>query len=469
MRGPDLRPVTPHVSPVHLWGAELRHWRLMRKLSVAKVGAAVTYSRTFISMLELGERKPTLDLARRLDVLLNTGGTLERLMPPSSFKLASLRPAGNGDTAAPPWAAEGAMSGPLTTLELLDSLHSLWEADQSAAPLTRLAGRPHLDCPSRMANRGGPAMTAANNGRRRVGRADLVALADVGTFFTDLDHRLGGGHARTALLSYIDSAVSPLLRGNYRDAVGQELFAAAARLLNLVGFMSFDSGYHALAGCYFARSLSLARVSDNEALAAHILTDMAMQACHLGQSSLAVELAEAATGYAHRSGARRSSARSHAVLGRCRALAGDASGADRAMSAADRALERSGDGPSYVQFFDYRQLTTEAMYAAGHLSRWRTVRATADITTAKHEVMQRRHVLATATLATTFTVPGTATLDIPRACRLLAAVVPLLPSLASARSLNAINEVRRALARYDHLQEVQELEHQLIEAYAGSA
>jgi len=301
-----------------------------------------------------------------------------------------------------------------------------------------------------------------------VGRADIAALTTVATSFTDLDHRLGGGHARTTLLTYVNDILGPLLHGRYSAEIGADLLTAAARLLDLLAFMSFDAGYQALATRYYASALAMVRTSGDRALTAHILTDMAMQACHLDQPGTAVSLAEAATDSARRCDAHRAIARSYAVLARCRALAGDAAGCDQAISAADKALDHAvGDDPHYVRFFDDHQLATEAMYAAGHLARWRAVRATSDVTTTRHEVMQRRHVLATATLACTFLIPGVKTLDVPRACDLVSKVVPLLPSLASARSLDAINQVRRSLAKFHHLHEVQTLEYNVIEALAA--
>jgi len=70
--------------------------------------------------------------------------------------------------------------------------------------------------------------------------------------------------------------VLPLLHGSHDDTIGRELMAATARLCDLCGYMSFDSGRQGLAQRYFIQALRLAQASGDRALGAHILTDMAM-------------------------------------------------------------------------------------------------------------------------------------------------------------------------------------------------
>ena len=43
----------------------------------------------------------------------------------------------------------------------------------------------------------------------------------------------GSGHVRPVVVHYLNSVVSGLLAGSYREAVGRELFAAVARSVDI--------------------------------------------------------------------------------------------------------------------------------------------------------------------------------------------------------------------------------------------
>ncbi|MGH3925658.1 MAG: helix-turn-helix domain-containing protein, partial [Pseudonocardiaceae bacterium] len=79
--GRPPRELTPQESALHFFGAELRHWRLVRELSQAGLGLCTHDSGALISKIEKGERFPTLEFTRRMDQALATGGVLQRLWP----------------------------------------------------------------------------------------------------------------------------------------------------------------------------------------------------------------------------------------------------------------------------------------------------------------------------------------------------------------------------------------------------
>lgn len=74
MRETELDPST---SPSASFGAQLRSLRRAKGLSQVRLGILIRFSDSFISCVERGERNPTLVLAQRSDVVLETGGTLE--------------------------------------------------------------------------------------------------------------------------------------------------------------------------------------------------------------------------------------------------------------------------------------------------------------------------------------------------------------------------------------------------------
>jgi transcriptional regulator with XRE-family HTH domain len=69
------------VSAGHRFGAELRRWRLARRLSQRTLGELIWYSPEIVAKVEKGERWPTLDLVTRCDAALSTGGELAALWP----------------------------------------------------------------------------------------------------------------------------------------------------------------------------------------------------------------------------------------------------------------------------------------------------------------------------------------------------------------------------------------------------
>jgi ribosome-binding protein aMBF1 (putative translation factor) len=71
--------LTPHLSPRHYWGAELRAWRLERGLSLDDLGRQIHRDRSYLSKIELAKRVPPRDLADDCDRVLRTGGALVRL------------------------------------------------------------------------------------------------------------------------------------------------------------------------------------------------------------------------------------------------------------------------------------------------------------------------------------------------------------------------------------------------------
>jgi hypothetical protein len=287
---------------------------------------------------------------------------------------------------------------------------------------------------------------------------------------------LGGGHARRALICYADDVVAPLLAGRYTDEIGRQLFAAAARLCDIAGFMCFDSGRQGLGQKYFITALRMAKTSGDQALGAHILTDMSMQAQHQRHAHEGVALADAGVAAA-RSGSASTLARCHAVQARALALRGDAGDSDHALNQAERALDRSAPRrePFWITFFTPRQLAAEAMYAAAELRRDSLVQRHAASALPAADGMQRRHVLATATLAASYlpvkdtsATDAAADADVGQACEVLRGVLPVIGSLTSARALSLVSAVRSRLGGYPHVTAVQELERDLDQCMAGA-
>jgi hypothetical protein len=88
--------------------------------------------------------------------------------------------------------------------------------------------------------------------------------------------------------------------------------------------------------------------------------------------------------------------------------------------------------------------------------------------------MQRRHVLATATLAASYlpaedTPQADAVTDVEQACDVLRGVLPVIGSLASARAHALVTTVRSRLDDYPQVPGVQELEQDLDQCMADAS
>lgn len=77
--GQSPRVLQPDLSPVHLFGARLRTLREAAGLSQSRLGQQVSYSGHLVGKIEKGERRPTMDFARRCDDTLKAGGSLMAL------------------------------------------------------------------------------------------------------------------------------------------------------------------------------------------------------------------------------------------------------------------------------------------------------------------------------------------------------------------------------------------------------
>jgi hypothetical protein len=299
-------------------------------------------------------------------------------------------------------------------------------------------------------------------GGRQVGAAEVDVVWSMCHAFADVDHRLGGGYARTTLVHYVNQVVLPLLGGTYPDKIGRLLMAATARLCDLAGFMAFDSDAQGLGQRHYIQALRLAQASGDRALGAHVLADMAMQAHYLGNGVEACSLARAGQRAATESGSYSTLARCCAMEARAHAHRGDGQQCEQAMRRAEQALARvrAEDEPFWIRFFTIEQLHAEFAYAAADLGRPTDVRSFASPVLAASGQMERRRVLVTAALASSYLDPGASQtkVDVDQACATLKETVPLVEVLTTKRGIAAVNRVRTQLVPYRHQEPVRELE-----------
>ncbi|GAA4665635.1 tetratricopeptide repeat protein [Streptomyces buecherae] len=200
----------------------------------------------------------------------------------------------------------------------------------------------------------------------RVGKADVAAVRATTDALVALDHQYGSGHVRPVVVHYLNSVVSGLLAGSYRESVGRDLFAAVARLTELAGYMAVDTGQPGLAQRYYIQALRLAQAAGDRAYGGYVLAaSMSHLAAALGNPREIAQLARAAQEGARGQVTPRARAMFHAAEARGHALLGDARACQTSAHQAITALEQadaapdSGDDPPWIQYFDHAYLADE--------------------------------------------------------------------------------------------------------------
>ncbi|MEC4016808.1 transcriptional regulator [Streptomyces sp. H27-D2] len=286
----------------------------------------------------------------------------------------------------------------------------------------------------------------------RVGPSDVDAVRATTSALVALDHQYGSGHVRPVVVHYLNSVVSGLLAGSYREAVGRDLFATVARLTELAGYMAVDTGQPGLAQRYYIQALRLAQAAGDRGYGGYVLAaSMSHLAAQLGNPREIAQLARAA-----QEGARgrvtpraeamfcAAEARGHALMGDVRAfqvLAGRATAAmERAQAASDE-----GDDPVWISHFDEAYLADELAHCHRDLGQPEPARRRAEEALAGHpETRVRRRAIGLVLLATAQVQQR----EVEQACHTGTQAVELLSGLRSNRGAEYLEDFRERLEPY---------------------
>ena len=209
---------------------------------------------------------------------------------------------------------------------------------------------------------------------QRVSGGDVAALRSVCELFRALDQAYGGGHARQALVRYLEHEAEPMLRGVYGEQLGRRLFGAAADLTRLAGWTSYDIAAHGLAQRYFVQALRLTQAAGDRAFGSYVLVTMSRQAVYLGHGREAVQLARVAQQGVGASATPVVQALLHAAEARGHGVLGEVRACTASLARAERALESARPGeeaPQWARFFDEAQLADEFGHCHRDLQQYR--------------------------------------------------------------------------------------------------
>ncbi|MFD3517768.1 transcriptional regulator [Streptomyces sp. NPDC058657] len=286
----------------------------------------------------------------------------------------------------------------------------------------------------------------------RVGASDVAAVRATTDALVTLDHKFGSGHVRPIVVHYLNSVVSGLLSGSYREATGRELFAAVARLTELAGYMAVDTGQPGLAQRYYIQALRLAQAAGDRGYGGYVLAaSMSHLAAQLGNPREIAQLARAAQEGARGRVTPRTEAMFYAAEARGHALLGDertcAAVASRALSALERAHDAgdSGDDPFWIAHFDQAYLADELAHCHRDLGQADAAARRAQESVQGHpDGKVRRRAIGLVLLATAQVQQR----EIEHACHTGTRAVELLSTLRSNRGAEYLEDFQQRLEPY---------------------
>lgn len=297
-------------------------------------------------------------------------------------------------------------------------------------------------------------------GPRRVGMKQVADIREMFRLFQEMDVMRGGGHARVALVGYLNDHVLPLVQRDHPTEVQRALYEAAAEQAYLVGWMTYDDGQHGLAQRYLIQSLRLAEASGNRILGAHVLAGMADQANLLGHPREALMLARAGQRGITLQDSPACLADLQILEARALAAAGGSDGdiVARTVARAERtfAQVRPENEPEWARFIDPAYLFGEAAHCFRDLGDAAEIeRFAADSAAdAARQNRARRGALSHAALTIAELTRGDAEAAADRGLE----VIALAGTVNSSRCVETVRDLTARFRPYAHLDGVQQFQ-----------
>lgn len=281
--------------------------------------------------------------------------------------------------------------------------------------------------------------------------------------FRRLDNRFGGGHSRTVVSSYLTSIVDPLLKDVRGDDGAQaSLFAAAAEMHQLAGWMSYDVGQPHDGRRHLREALRLCRVVSDDALIGEMFAGMSHHAAFYDSPETAVDLALAAREAAARTSIPALRAEAAVMEAHGLAMQGDRSACLRALGEAEQEFSAAEDTdrPPWLSYFDHAYLAAKFAHTFRDLRMPREAEAFARRSLEMSDGYERGRLFNTALLASTLADQR----HVEEACGVATDAVRMTETVRSVRSAAYLADVGRRLAPFATHRQVRELYSRMAEA-----
>lgn len=284
---------------------------------------------------------------------------------------------------------------------------------------------------------------------------DVVArIQATAQAFQAADRRVGGGMLYPSVAQYLNVEIGPLLLNPGHGMDGSALFAAAASMTEIAGWMSHDGGQDILAYQYFDKAFRLAIAARNQALVANACASMAHLAVEFGQSDNALRIATVGLDRSRMEpGTKRLLARLHSMRARAFALQEDRLSCTKELGAAERTLADANNETvaEWIAKFDDASLASEAALCFLKLAEYEEAKRRArEVIRIRSGDRVRSRAFGQLTLANVLLEAGRP----EEAASLGHEVCQFTTSLSSVRVVHRLNELARSLALVRSVPEV---------------
>ncbi|MFI5708966.1 hypothetical protein [Kribbella sp. NPDC051620] len=188
----------------------------------------------------------------------------------------------------------------------------------------------------------GQAMAGADGSRVTAG--NVVQIRTMISAIDTIERTVGGAECRATARRYLHAVALPMLHREVESHARTDLFSAVAELCEVVGWMYYDAGRHGVGQSYFTQALRLTREVGDDALSAYLMTSIAHQALHLGESAEALRVAKIGRNVAEYANSPHVLVEADLLVARSHAALGQAGDATAALQRAEHSYERSEAG-----------------------------------------------------------------------------------------------------------------------------
>lgn len=412
------------------FGDAMRTRREQLGLSLREIARRGHLDAGHLSRIEAGRRPPTPAIASAVDQALGADGEMVALAGRLPAQRLSLTGEGwrRGDAEELGAALLASTTGPVNALQIAHD----WLITEPPQLYEVRAGR-------------------------RIGLSTVETIERRVHQLRLLDDHAGGEETAAVLAAEVTATAETLRAASFTAEVGRRLLVALAELCQLAGWVTSDAGQHAAAARFYLGGVQAAHAAGDIPGAANNLSSLAYQVANIGDPVEAVALARSA--YA---GARHhASATTRALLlervAWAHARAGEAGGAERALGAVEDAYadRRPDDDPTWVYWLSPEEISIMAGRVWTELARpLRAVpileRATAGYTADR----SRETSLYLSWLGEAFVQAR----EVERAATTGVRALRLSRVAGSARTVDRIQTLRRALAPHRRVAAVAEFE-----------
>nr|WP_239158351.1 helix-turn-helix transcriptional regulator [Streptomyces sp. SID13726] len=424
----------------HDFGRELRRRRMAARLSLQQLGQRVHYSKSQLSKVERGIKRPTPELARLCDAVLDARGTLTRLVPVQHAQPPLPAPGSDDEVWLMQLSKDGSSSfQPVRRRDLI--------AAGAASVLTMCSGDPRSLPPDPLG---------------------AETLVDASRMLFDQFRRLGQASGPASVLPPLIAQTHSLEQLALRSGprVRRELLLLAARYAEYAGWMAQECGDEKAAVWWTERAVQLAAAGSDTGLAAYAQVRRSLISLYRGDASDAARLAEHALESDAAPARVRGLAAQH--LAQARAVEGDYDacmrGLDRArdllgQDAADPAQPVLGASqvPDVVSMF-----TGWCLYDLGRPERAATLLDEETARIAPHAFRTRARYGVRRALA------HAAAGELDHACRITTELLPSVRLIHSSTVLADLRRLSRTLGRHARHRSVRALIPDLSDTLARS-